>query len=214
MQQGLLDTAGLIRIWTHRDCGSTHRACTGSSQMGPQHWEGKWTHAPSLTKKVSNWQQEEKQDFSNGVSLCISTTLKGKPHYKFYGGFIDCFCLILLCWGTFSSQWSFAYILWVLVLCVCLCVCCAFHMLILCFLSACLFSKEKKKDGVGYVGWWKGCRKRWCWWGKPQSKHCVWIFNLKKKIKKSAHFWGLLVTVPQLPINQKGPSLSLQVLAL
>lgn len=27
-------------IWTHRDCGSTLRACTGSSQTGSQDWGG------------------------------------------------------------------------------------------------------------------------------------------------------------------------------
>jgi hypothetical protein len=32
-KQGLLDTACLMHIWTHRDCENRHRACMGLSHM-------------------------------------------------------------------------------------------------------------------------------------------------------------------------------------
>ena len=70
-EQGLLDTRGLTYLWTHRDCGGTHRACTGLSQMGSQCQDGKWIWAPTHKGKLV---------FSNRVSLGIQTTLKGRPH--------------------------------------------------------------------------------------------------------------------------------------
>lgn len=37
---------------THRDCGSTHKTCTGSSQMGAQHWKGKVDLGPMPNQKL------------------------------------------------------------------------------------------------------------------------------------------------------------------
>lgn len=39
-KQCLPDTTESMHIWTHRDCGSEHRAYTDSKQMGSQHWDG------------------------------------------------------------------------------------------------------------------------------------------------------------------------------
>lgn len=79
-KQHLPDTTGPRPIWPHRDCGGMHRACTGSSQMVSQDWEGTRTQSSNLA--ISNWQPLEKKEsvFLNGVSQERLTTLKGGPH--------------------------------------------------------------------------------------------------------------------------------------
>lgn len=50
-KQGLQDTTEQMHIKIHRDCGSMHRVCTGSSQTGSQHGEGRGRYrVPPLTK--------------------------------------------------------------------------------------------------------------------------------------------------------------------
>lgn len=45
----LSEHSRLRLCWTHRDCGSRHRASAGPSLMSPSAGRGKWTRLPPLT---------------------------------------------------------------------------------------------------------------------------------------------------------------------
>lgn len=50
------DTAGVTHRKTHRDHGSTNKACTGSSQTGSQYWEGAVDTGPHPHQDaICNW---------------------------------------------------------------------------------------------------------------------------------------------------------------
>lgn len=103
---GLPNTAGLMRIWTHCGGGSMRRACTACASC------------PSAGRKprsISNWQLliKEKLAFSNGVSLGIQTTPKGKHHAQKHMANRK-----LTQWHSFIKSYrSSVYILWFLILC-------------------------------------------------------------------------------------------------
>lgn len=81
-RQSLLDTTGLMHIWTHRVCEripSMHKSKSdGLSALR----RDKDPNPHPSPEAVSNWQLFKKENFvfSNGVLLGIQITLKGRPH--------------------------------------------------------------------------------------------------------------------------------------
>lgn len=54
---------GLTHVWTHRDGGSTHRACRGLRQMGSSSWMEKWAYCLLLKPRpklqpITTWKQK------------------------------------------------------------------------------------------------------------------------------------------------------------
>lgn len=82
-QGNCLPSSRLTHLWTHRDCGNMHKACTDPSQTGSQWWkEVVWKCPTNNQESIWNWQPliKEKLVLSNGVLLGIIITLKGTPH--------------------------------------------------------------------------------------------------------------------------------------
>lgn len=95
----------MVHLWTHRDCGRIHKACTHSSQIGSQCW-GKGRHEfPSLTMKISStdiYLQRKKIVFSNGVLLGIQTTPNGQmANIKWIRRYFVDIWLIVFCLALF-----------------------------------------------------------------------------------------------------------------
>lgn len=152
------------------ETSSRHRACTGLSQMGSQHWErvGTWTPTPHQ-EATHNWHllERERFVFSSEVSLGIWATAKGRPHAQWS---IDSkhrakpmvfeltFFLIFLCLGIFFIFVVFACLLKLLICwvykflfegCVCVCVSYSGLFMFLDCLPVCFLKKGKEFCGWG-----------------------------------------------------------------
>lgn len=117
---------GLMHIWPHRDCGSVHKACTGSSQTRVLVLSGeldKYSSPPSRSYLQLTPAQKREINSSDGFLLGIQTTLKVRPHAqqqmvntnKSSGIFCRHFHLKLRCLNFFSLFVLFVFCLCILV---------------------------------------------------------------------------------------------------
>ena len=81
MQQGHLNPAGPKHRWTHRDCGSMYRPEQVWAWPGPS-TDRVSEHSPIPSPEaISNWKPLTKDtSVLPTVSLCLQTTLEGRPH--------------------------------------------------------------------------------------------------------------------------------------
>lgn len=107
-KQRLPDEAGLMHKGTHRDLGSRHRGCIGSSQMGPYHWN----REVDLGKQLMPIGRSKDPVFSNGVSVPRRSWLSQNDVLK-------TLCLVLLCLGFFFFLLLFCLLIFIFILCVC-----------------------------------------------------------------------------------------------
>lgn len=162
-QQCLPYTAGLMSIWSHRDCGSIHSVCIGLSQWGPSTEREKWMWTPISSQEAmckGNPMAKEKLVYSNEVSLvyyahfrtrqgCRSMLRSSWPIQNKLNGILINFSSRFALFGYFLS---FAWFLWLLFLCrFCLCVCICLYRF-----DVHLFKKGKKKHKVEWKEKWGG----------------------------------------------------------